>query len=55
MAERIEDVEMIVKASGVRVAIGGDRAFYAPSTDHMQMPPDEAFASPTRLGGDDFP
>ena len=46
VAERIADADLIVKASGVRVAIGGDRAFYAPSTDHVQMPPDEAFASP---------
>ena len=46
VAERIADADLIVKASGVRVAIGGDRAFYAPSTDHIQMPPDEAFAGP---------
>ena len=44
--ERIADADLIVKGSGVRVAIGGDRAFYCPSTDHIQMPPDEAFASP---------
>jgi antirestriction protein ArdC len=46
VAERIADADLIVKGSGVRVAIGGDRAFYAPSTDHIQMPPDGAFASP---------
>jgi antirestriction protein ArdC len=46
VAERIADADLIVKASGVRVAIGGDRAYYAPSTDHVQMPPDEAFTSP---------
>ena len=45
VAERIADADLIVKASGVRVEIGGDRAYYAPSTDHIQMPPDEAFAS----------
>ena len=45
VAERIADADLIVKASGVRVAIGGDRAFYCPSTDHIQMPPDEAFAA----------
>ena len=45
VAERIADADLIVKASGVRVEIGGDRAFYSPSTDHIQMPPDEAFAS----------
>ena len=46
VAERIADADLIVKASGVRVEIGGKRAYYAPSTDHVQMPPDEAFASP---------
>ena len=46
VAERIVDADLIVKGSGVRVAIGGDRAFYAPSTDHIQMPPDGAFAGP---------
>ena len=46
VAERIADADVIVKGSGVRVEIGGKRAFYAPSTDHIQMPPDGAFASP---------
>ena len=46
VAERISGADLIVKASGVRVAIGGGRAFYCPSTDNIQMPPDEAFASP---------
>jgi antirestriction protein ArdC len=45
VVERIAEADLIVKASGVRVAIGGDRAFYCPSTDHVQMPPDEAFHS----------
>jgi antirestriction protein ArdC len=44
--ERIDDVEIIVKASGVPVRIGGDRAFYSPALDFIQMPPDEAFQSP---------
>ena len=44
--ERIDDVEIIVKASGVPVRIGGDRAFYSPALDVIQMPPDEAFHSP---------
>jgi hypothetical protein len=35
--ERIEDVEIIVKASGVPVRIGGDRAFYSPPLDLIQM------------------
>ena len=45
VAERIEDVEIIVQESGVPVRIGGDRAFYSPSFDMIQIPPDEAFHS----------
>jgi antirestriction protein ArdC len=37
--------EIIVANSGVQVRIGGDRAFYAPNTDHIQMPPRPAFRS----------
>ena len=43
VAERIEDVEIIVQASGVPVRIGGDRALYNPTFDFIQLPPDEAF------------
>jgi antirestriction protein ArdC len=46
VARRIEDVEIIVQASGVAVRIGGDRAFYNPAFDFIQMPADEAFHSP---------
>ncbi|WP_287849748.1 ArdC family protein [Acidiphilium sp.] len=38
-----EAAEIIVANSGVPVRIGGDRAFYAPDTDHIQMPPRHAF------------
>jgi len=31
--------------SGVTVRIGGDRAFYALGTDHVQMPPRHVFSS----------
>jgi antirestriction protein ArdC len=44
--ERIEDAEIIVKASGVSVRIGGDRAFHSPALDFIQVPPDHAFHSP---------
>ena len=40
-----EAAEIIVANSGVRVCIGGDRAFYSPATDHIQMPPRVAFHS----------
>ena len=40
-----EAVQTIVKNSGVPIRTGGDRAFYSPVTDHIQMPPRHAFES----------
>ena len=40
-----EAAEIILANSGAVVRIGGDRAFYSPSTDHIQMPPQTAFAT----------
>ena len=40
-----DGAETIVTNSGVTVRIGGDRAFYALSTDHIQMPPRCVFRS----------
>jgi antirestriction protein ArdC len=40
-----EATETIVANSKAVVRIGGDRAFYSPTTDHIQMPPREAFHS----------
>ena len=40
-----EATETIVANSQAVVRIGGDRAFYSPATDHIQMPPREAFHS----------
>jgi antirestriction protein ArdC len=37
--------ETIVRRSGAKIRIGGDRAFYAPASDHVQMPPPAAFRS----------
>jgi antirestriction protein ArdC len=41
--ERIVAADMFVNATGARVEHGGDRAFYRPSTDHIQMPSEDAF------------
>lgn len=41
-----EASEIIVANSGALVRIGGERAFYSPATDHIQMPPQVAFATP---------
>jgi antirestriction protein ArdC len=40
-----EATETIVANSKAVVRVGGDRAFYSPMTDHIQMPPREAFHS----------
>jgi antirestriction protein ArdC len=44
--ERVKDVELIIQASGVPVRIGGNRAFYSPALDFIQVPLDEAFHGP---------
>ena len=40
-------VETIIVNSGAVVRVGGDRAFYSPATDHIQMPPAHSFHSPS--------
>lgn len=46
LIQRIETADLIMKNSGADIRIGGDRAYYCPSTDHIQLPPDSAFRSP---------
>jgi antirestriction protein ArdC len=41
-----EAAATIARNSGAVIRIGGDRAFYSPSTDHVQLPPTGAFRSP---------
>jgi antirestriction protein ArdC len=43
---RPEAADIILKNSQAVVRIGGDRAFYSPSTDHIQLPPEHAFRGP---------
>jgi len=43
-----EASEIIVANSGAVVRIGGERAFYSPSTDHIQMPSQAAFETSER-------
>jgi antirestriction protein ArdC len=40
---RPEAAASILKNSGAVIRTGGDRAFYSPTTDHIQLPPDHAF------------
>ncbi|MFC5384669.1 ArdC family protein [Aquamicrobium segne] len=41
--ERIERADRFFAYAGAKVRHGGSRAFYAPSSDHIQMPPFETF------------
>jgi antirestriction protein ArdC len=41
--ERIEQAEAFFKKVGANVRHGGNQAYYAPASDHIQMPPFQAF------------
>jgi antirestriction protein ArdC len=41
--ERISHADSFIAATGAEVRHGGNRAFYSPASDHIQMPPIEAF------------
>jgi antirestriction protein ArdC len=43
---RPEAAELILQNSGAHVRIGGDKAFYSPSLDFIQIPADNSFISP---------
>lgn len=44
--ERIAHAEAFISALGADIRHGGNRAFYRPSTDHIQMPHFDAFHNP---------
>lgn len=43
---RPEAANIILTNSRAVVRIGGDKAFYSPTTDHIQLPPEHAFRGP---------
>lgn len=43
---RPEAADIILRNSGAGVRMGGNRAFYSPATDHIQLPPECAFRGP---------
>ncbi len=43
----IAEADTLIAASGARVNIGGGEAFYSPSHDFVQVPPQAAFHEPT--------
>jgi len=44
--EMVPAAHRLMEASGAVIRIGGDRAFYAPSSDHVQVPPQAAYGAP---------
>jgi antirestriction protein ArdC len=46
-----EAAEIILANSGAVVRFGGDKAFYSPTTDHIQMPPRAAFDTAEKFCG----
>lgn len=51
--ERIEAADRFIAATGARVEHGGDRAFYRPSTDHIQMPDEGLFCGTDTMTRDE--
>ncbi|MDE1152821.1 MAG: zincin-like metallopeptidase domain-containing protein [Micavibrio sp.] len=43
LAERLDDTERFIANTGAVIGHGGDKAYYAPARDIVQMPPFEAF------------
>jgi antirestriction protein ArdC len=43
---RPEAADIILKNSGAKITVGGDRAFYSPTLDFISLPPDNAFRGP---------
>jgi antirestriction protein ArdC len=39
-------VETLIRATGIDFRIGGDRAFYVPAHDYVQVPPPQAYFEP---------
>jgi antirestriction protein ArdC len=42
----LPQAEALIRATGADIRIGGDKAFYVPSADYIQMPPPSAFFEP---------
>jgi antirestriction protein ArdC len=46
---RPEAADIILRNNGAAIRIGGDRAFYSPATDHIQLSPEGAFNGPEQF------
>lgn len=51
--ERILAADKFVTATGARIEHGGERAFYRPSTDHIQMPDEGLFCGTDTMSRDE--
>ncbi|MCC0057779.1 MAG: DUF1738 domain-containing protein [Hyphomicrobiaceae bacterium] len=51
--QRNEAAEHFVAATGARIEHGGQRAYYRPSTDHIQMPDEGLFAGTDTMSRDE--
>ena len=51
--ERIEAAERFVSATRAMIRYGGDRAYYRPSDDHIQMPPLSSFIGTETMDADE--
>jgi antirestriction protein ArdC len=48
---RLQNAELFIRHTGATVRYGGDRAYYAIGSDHVQMPPFESFRDPESYYG----
>jgi antirestriction protein ArdC len=48
---RLQNAELFIRHTGATVRYGGDRAYYAIGSDHVQMPPFESFRDPESFYG----
>jgi len=46
---RPEAADIILRNSGAILRTGGDKAFYSPATDHIQLPSEQAFRGPPQF------
>lgn len=53
VTERIEVAELFISATRAVIRYGGDRAYYRPSDDHIQMPPLSAFIGTQSMDADE--
>ena len=51
--ERIEAADRFITSTGAKIEHGGERAYYRPSTDHIQMPNEGLFCGTDTMGRDE--